>query len=987
MIFIATKDADAMAGVLAQRAPTLSAATGMQRRKPQTPNLRRPTASSMSEGFVAMGVDRQIGYEWAHRCGRSLTILKRLIPRGASPRPEWEPYAPSLKPAFLAGGWSANCELDRQILVTLSGFANYPALESVLSPTLALSDRPLDRLNEHWQVRSPVDAFNVYAQMLSDDDLRRFREAVVCVFSHTVTAPLPEERFSLTYAPPANYSKDLRDGLALTLLIIATMHEVGGLQMNSTTPQQYVDDILSSLPRWGKRHETLIALGDQSALLAEAAPAPFLSALESMLEGASGEVAKIFFPNDDGIWGPSSPHIKVLWALETLAWDPKYLNRAAVVLAKLAELDPASDSRVSNRPINSLRAILIGWSPNTHAPVAQRIACLDLILAACPNVGWQLLVKLMPQPQDTSSPTPRPKLRDTEPMVQENLTYGIIWNFEKAIAQRAIQAAGDDEARTILLVTRMSSFRPDARSEIISFVESQLSEHQSTEGSPIWHALREEVARHEYFADSDWAMEKDDRDSLTKMVELYRPADPLATERQFFDDWMPHVGRYAHGKGDRVDAEALRTDVLNRVMALEGTAGVLRLTRMVKIPSLVGQSLRSTDITEEQLFELLRESIATSAPGDLSLYVSAIGARRFDEHWRKQVKEYFSTPPHDPKSIARLILGWSHEASTWAFVKSFGSDVNEAYWRQVKVLPITGTLDNLLFAIDEFRQVGRSLEVLGLLCDRMPDLSPQLILSLLTEGQRQIASGEIKMDTMLTYHLSEAFLSLQARSDVKEEDIARQEYSYLPVLEHETRPLALHKLLCSQPAFFVEVLSHVFRGKNDPPDKEPTEQEKARAGHSYRLLSSFRTVPGLDNQSINIGVLNDWVDGVREGAARVGLSEIADQYIGHILAHAPADSTEGFWPASPVCTLIERLSSKDFETGIRIECFNKRGVTSRGLYDGGNLERKDASKYREWSAATVRYPRTSAVLGEIAEMWQRHAEGEDVRAELTKMER
>ena len=987
MIFITTKAADPMAGVLAQHGPTLSAAVGIQNRKSQIPTLHRPTASGMSEGFVAMGMDSQIGYELAHRCGRSLTVLRRLIPRGPSPRPEWEPKAPTLKPAFLAGGWSATSSLDKQILIMLSGLPDYPALESVLLPTLTLSDRPLDRLNEHWQVRSPVDAFNVYAQMLSDDDLRRFRDSVISVFSHTVAKPLPEETFSLTYSPPASYSNDLRNGLALTLLIIATMHDVGGLQMNGTTPQQYVDGILSSLPSWGKSHETLIALGDQTALLAEATPAPFLSALESMLEGASSEVAKIFFPNDDGIWGPSSPHIKVLWALETLAWDPKYLNRAAVVLAKLAELDPNPDSRVSNRPLNSLRAILVSWAPNTHASVTQRIACLDLILADCPTAGWQLLVKLMPQPQDVSSPTQKPKLRDAEPLPRENLTYGIIWSFEKAIAERAIRAAHDDEARTILLVKRLSSFRPDARSEIISFVEAQLSRHRPFEGSPIWHALREEVGRHEYFAEAEWAMEKDERDRLAEIVERYRPADPITTERQLFDDWMPHVGHYVRDKRDRADVEGLRTAALKRVVALEGTAGILRLARMVRVPSLVAQSLQAANLTEEQLLELLRESIATEAPSDIALYASAIGAHRFGEHWREQVKEHFFTPPRDPKSMVRLILGWSHEASTWAFVNSLGADVNEAYWRQIKVLPITGGLDDLLFAINEFRKVGRSLEVLGLVYDRMPDLSPQLILSLLTEGQRQIASGEIKMDTMLSYHLNETFLSLQARVDVKEEDIARQEYSYLPLLEHDARPLALHNLLAKQPAFFVEVLSHVFRGKNDPSDKEPTEQQKVRAGHSYRLLASFRTVPGCDNQAINGNFLNDWVDGVRDEATKAGLSEIADQYIGHILAHAPSDSADRFWPAAPICTLIERLSSKEVETGIRIECFNKRGVTSRGLHAGGDLERKDASKYREWSAATVRYPRTSALLLEIAEMWQRHGEEEDVRAELRKMER
>lgn len=986
MIFVTTKSADAMAGFLAQSAPTLSAATGMQARKPQISVLQRPTASSMSEGFVAMGLTHQVGYDLAHRCGRSLTILRRLIPRGPSPRPEWESSAPSLKPAFLAGGWSENTALDKQILEALSGFTDYSALQSVLFPTLALSDPPLDRLNVYWQVRAPVDAFSVYGQMLSDVDLQRFREAVVRVFSHVVKEPSREETFSLTYTSPADYSKWLRDGLALTLLIIATMHEVGGLQMNNTTPQQYVDEILSSLPDWGRSHETLIGLSDQSALLAEAAPNPFLVALESMLEGAPDEVAKIFSPSDDGdIWGPSSPHIKVLWALETLAWDPNYLNRVTVVLAKLAELDPDPNSRMINRPINSLRNILLSWSPNTYAPFSQRITCLDLILAACPDVGWQLLVKLMPQPHDTSSPTQMPKLRDTAPRVRENLTFGIVWDSEAAIAKRAMQAAGDDEDRIVLLVKRISSFRPETRSEILAFIDVMLSQRQSAEGSPVWHALREEVGRHEYFADADWAMKQDERDAITAIVERHRPTDPLVTERQLFDDWMLHLGRDA--QNDLDDADVLRKEALDRVLSREGTAGILRLARMVKIPSLIGPALRLTSITEEQLLELLGAAVATTVPGDLSFYVSAIGAERFGEHWRKQLKDHLLTLLRDPQAIAHLMLGWPLETATWGFVKSLGDDAYDEYWRQIQALPVAGALKDLLFAVEEFRRVGRSLEVFGLVHPRIRDLSPHLILALLAEGHQQIASGQIKMGTMLSYYLNEAFLSLQAREDVNEEDIARLEYIYLPLLIHENRPLALYNFLSSDPAFFVEVLSYVFRGKNAPSDTSPTEHERARAQVSYRLFSSFRTVPGLKSQSIDGGALNKWVDGVRECAAKVGLSEIADQYVGHILAHAPIDPAECLWPPSPVCALIERLASKDIETGIRIECINKRGVVTSGMYEGGTREREDALRYEEWAAAMARYPRTSAMLHAISETWRRQAEEEDIRAELRKMER
>jgi hypothetical protein len=106
------------------------------------------------------------------------------------------------------------------------------------------------------------------------------------------------------------------------------MHKVADLHVKGKSPQQYVDEVINALPEWGKSHHSIVRLGDQAALFAEAAPDPFLRALESMLEGAPEEVKQIFESERERFFGPSSPHVHFLWALEVIAWDPRYLNRA-----------------------------------------------------------------------------------------------------------------------------------------------------------------------------------------------------------------------------------------------------------------------------------------------------------------------------------------------------------------------------------------------------------------------------------------------------------------------------------------------------------------------------------------------------------------------------------------------------------------------------------------------------------------------------------
>lgn len=983
LVFIATKGAEKLAGLLGENCPTLSAAIGAHARKYQP--LQRPSASSMADGFMLMGLNRDEGYELAQRCGRSLTILKRLIPNTSPAQPEWIQQAAMLKPAFLAGGWSSNVQLDRELLKELGGFQSYTDLDSLLMPTLALADRPIDKVAEVWQVRAPVDAFYFYGQQVTDVDLNRLRDAIVKVFSHATPQPSRDEIFSLNYVAPADYSKWLRDGLALTLVIIAAMHGMAGLHVNGKTPQQYVDEVVDALPDWGRNHHSIIRLGNQAALFAEAAPNPFLKALESMLEGSPEELVQIFLKGGSILFGPSSPHVHILWALETIAWDPRYLNRAALVLAKLAELDPDPESNLANRPINSLRAILLSWSPNTYAPQAQRVACLDVILSTCPRVGWQLLVKLLPRQHDSSSPTRHPKIRDLAPKVSEEITFGLVWDFETAIVDRAVVAAGSDEERITALIKAFGAFQPGSRALVLAHIDNYLKTNQTVEGCKVWHALKEEAARHDYFSDSDWAMKPEERASIAEIVERHRPSDLLAMDRQAFDDWLPHIGKYQSGEGERTDSDELRKETLERILARDGVAGILRLARIAKLPHLIGPALRHTSISMGQMFELLQGALDQGTPRELAFYVSAVGANKFGDQWKNAFAEQVLLHVQDDSVKAHLLLGWPQDEVTWSLVDSLGSQVREQYWAQTQALPIHGTLEQLQFAINQFRQCNRDIDVLGLVYSRLKDLPTDLIQELLVKGLSQVDQAAEHMGSMLSYYVAQALTELRGRKDAQEWEIANIEYAYLPVLRFEKQPLSVIGLMAREPEFFVDVLSHVFRGKNTELEEVVTDEVKARAHASYELLMMFKTVPGLKGTKVDLDALAGWVSQARNIAAPKELSEICDQYIGQLLAHAPGDPDETFWPPSAVCKVIEDTASSDLERGFSVECFNKRGVYSKALNEGGDQERSLAEQYQRWADNTHLYPRTSATLAGIADNWRQRAAEEDTQAEQGKM--
>lgn len=983
MVFIATGAAEPLAGVLAKNCPTLSAATGAQAKR--GPMLKRPTASGMVPGFIEMGLDHGRGYELAHRCGRSLTILKRLIKNAPVADPAWVGQASALKPALLAGGWSSDLAADCEVLKELGGYATYGALEGILMPTLGMADRPVDREADVWQVRAPVDAFYFYGRQLTDDDLTRLRDAIVKVFGKQPEQPSRDQKFNPAKAATSDYSRWLRDGLALTLLIIASMHDVANLHVKGRSPQQYVDEVINALPEWSKSHHSIMRLGDQTALFAEAAPNPFLKALESMLEGAPEQVAQIFESERDRFFGPWSPHVHFLWALEVIAWDPRYLNRAAVVLAKLGQLDPEPDSNHVNRPINSLRDILLGWSPNTYALQPQRIACLDALLTACPDVGWQLLKKLLPRHMDSTSPTQHPKLHDLAPEKPEEITFGSVWDFETAVIDRALVAAGDDESRLGVFIEAMGQLQPPNRAKVLARIDSFLAAHQTAEGNTTWHALKDESARNEYFKDSDWALTGDELAAVKAVVERHRPADPMVSDRHAFDDWTPHVGKYDPDAEVLDDATDLRKEVLQRVLTRDGVPGILKLSKMVKLPEVFGQVLGQVPFSFEQMLELMQGALDPAAPPSLSYYVSAFGFDKFGNQWKDVFQDHVLPKVADSTAKAKLLLGWSSIRSTWAYVEGLGSEVRDQYWRHLGLLPAEGPIDDLLYAIEQFRSVEREIEVLGLLRRRSKDVPSNLLVDLLTKGAGQVDDGLQLLGNRLSYYVGLALKELRTRSDVEKLQIAQLEYVYLPLLRHESEPLTIYSLLASDPEMFVDVLSHVFRGKNTPEDQAMTDEMKVRATTSYILLSAFKNVPGLHDGKINAQELFEWVMQTRTLTAAKGLDEIGDQRIGFVLAYAPQDADESFWPPSAVCQVIEAAASDNVERGFAIECFNKRGVYRKGINEGGGQEREFADRYKAWAEATLKYPRTSAMLMAISEDWARSAKRSDVEAEQGKL--
>lgn len=978
LIFLPRAQAGMMAGLLARLSPTLVASGGDQPKR-NFEVLERPSCSSMGEAFTSMGFTSDEGYEQARSCGRSVTILSRLIPAGTVPKPEWLGQGMDLIPALLAGGWLETSEPDKGILARLASVHEYGEFESKLRSLTKLQDPPIDRVQDVWKLRASVDAFVYLGHLIGTDDLSRLKEAVTLVFSRTEdVSPKPEDLYQLSKGNPGGYSDWLRDGLATTLLQIAVLHDQADLIVSGSSPQQYVNDLIEGLPGLSSDCRLLLSLENQLPLLAEAAPDPLLFALERLLEG--DEMIQ-FFDEKEGALSSNSKHVYVLWALEVIAWNPLSLRRVSLILAKLANIDPGG--RLSNRPINSLREIFIPWSPNTNANENERTDALALIVKHEPDVAWDLLVKIFPRGSDTSSPTMRPRYREFGASEREVLTYAKVWESQRNIVNLALGLAKDSSDRLVDVIDAMSGFGPDLIISSVDVIDLYLFRANGEAFRNVWVALRDEANRNRRFKTADWALSTEELKRVDDIVKKHQPSELYEQVSWLFDDWNPSIRGVLESTDEEVEKE--RRQAVNSLIVAQGVGGVIDLVRRVKLPQFVASSVIGVVNDVGFIKELIGDkSDASGALEPFFYMVSGLAAQKFKGEWVTKFNELVICKPLSKDTVIEHLLNWPDEASTWSLASDYGIEVEKGYWSRKHAYTLQGSTKDLLFSVAQYQRFERSTVAIQAVYKRLDEVPVEVILRLLDSSVRELNEQEKLADNMFSHYLQYVFDYLQKHSSVPDIEIARREYAYLPLIERRNKQLVIHKVMAHDADFYMSILTDVYR-KSSAEKEELSDEQRVRARAGYRLLSSFKKVPGENVGDIDFDVLSEWVREVRRLAESLDRKVIGDQYIGRLLAHAPHDKQDGAWPNQKVRELIDEICSEDLDKGIRIERANMRGVYSKAMYEGGKQERALAEQYRAWARAAQNWPRTAFILKEIASGWDSDAERSDIEAKKDMM--
>lgn len=926
---------------------------------------------------------------------RSLVALRRRHAiHPALHRPAWMSAAPSrlLRRVLLVGAWDGGFASDVDAMSGLVGMQKDDFEDGCRDLSLLEPEPVLAVVNQHWHLVSRLEALQGLGDLLSVADLRSFGDFAQRVL--TTPEPIPwmspdEQIAAQIRGEKSPFSASLRRGIAEGLALLGShpvsAHDghLGGQEVAKVA----VANILSSanedlsLDIWRSISLVLDSL-------AEAAPEEVLRGMRTGLYGETPLLAAVFADGADRATSfgspPPSPHLGVLRALETMAWDKEYLPAVIEILARFHHLDPGG--QWANRPLNSISSIVEPFHPDTSASWETRRACIESLLEKDPEVGW-LVVEKMFASRGGGLVQPGPRFRNWKTGESRSSRSEVLEIREWSLGI-LLRDAGDVATRWTFLLARFNELDEGHRNELLSKLEAIGSSADEEFRRLVWPALHESVAR----AD-DIELDLTTAGRIGELIDLLAPSDPAVTYGWLFDP----VTSVVDGISRFEDRDAFETRLAERraeavdLLVEDGSLDdVVPFAELVTSGWAVGAELADPRYLGQFDYDML----ALLSEDDSRELASGYFSRRFRDGGWEVFDPLTELDSAGPEAVAHLFGVTADVTSAVERLGVLDSAYSDAFWMHFSVNGLGWEFGEIECAVNNLVDVGRigaALDLISLYA-RGSETQDELATLALKCFETAIAGGgncgvfDLRPpDFRLLFQL----LAVKMDDAAFRSRAAVVEWYYLPAIGVLEPFPNLFAELALSPSLYCQML-----GLSDPAD-EQVDGEGDEDGHAqraairanaWRLLNEWDGPPGVlpGGGDPNPDSVTDWFIEVREQMQASGQAEIGDRHLGALLASVPSVGGEG-WPPLCVCALLENAESDILDASFVRGVYNRRGIVSRAWGEGSGQETLLSERYEE-SAASLRttYPRAASVVQSIADGYRREGRGVEEQAEATR---
>jgi len=893
-----------------------------------------------------------------------------LLDDRASAQVDWSEQSILLATANLLGSWDQGSEADRRVIEQMTGTSFSTWILGYKPIILHSQTAPLLMKNGVWAIKNREKLWDSCGSGIFDDNLDAFKKCVVAVLKEQDPQfELPsEQRYAAAiHGKILRHSKSLRSGIAETLVLIDS-HSAALTNCSLRKKQDFSPAVIyeifdgADFVLWG-------SLNDILPLLAEAAPDTFLSAVEATLKKTPSPFAELFSQEGNGVTGRNYL-TGLLWALEGLAWDERYLSRVTLVLGDLATRDPGGNW--ANRPINSLITIFLPWLPQTTAPIPKRELALKTLQTEFPGIAWQVMVALLPQQHQVSSGSHKPIFRNRIPEdYRTKITQAEYQQQLNRYEAILVDMALIDFSQLSEIVQHLGHLSPAAFKKILQKLSSEsISTKSEVEILPIWTSLVKLVTRHKRFSDAKWAFSAEMVSEIERVARLLEPKRPENLYHRLFCEY--EIELYPEKNNWQEQAKKLesqRQRAIQEILDVEGLDGVVDFANKVKFPNNVGFSFGC--IAKPDIDSILFPKFLSNVKGNLERFIAGyIRARHVNKSW-EWVDATINVSSWTKAQIAQFLFYLPFQSGTWERVRLLGSDEQE-YWKSVPVQPYQAE-SNCSLAIDKLLEYKRP--AMAILC-LTRTLHVEKTLDIKRATQSLIELLTVDKDNAIDAHdIVDIIGALQKSPDVDVNELSRIEWGYLPLLSEHSGlyPQTLGARLSESPRFFCELISSAFKSTKNVEVPKFTSQQEKIAINAYQLLSRWRVPPGKHpDGSFSDKEFLAWIEEAKRICNESGHIDVALLRIGEVLIYSPEDES-GLWIRKAIAQVLDAPDADKMREGFCLELYNSRGV--HWLDPSGKPELDLAAGYQSKAdaAENAGYPRFAASLKKLAESYRREA--------------
>ena len=951
---------------------------------------------AFANALTDMGIEQNRIHRLARESGLSPTVLRRRLSKvPAIRKPPWAQdtaVVRHLLPMTLVGTWHAGSTADCEILAAIAKTSSYSVIEDTLADLLGYDDCPVWQVGQHCGVVSKIDALFAVAPLMTQNHITEFvdfaAEYVLSESDPSLELRRDQRWNAGLYGKVREHSPELRTGLCETLVLLA-------VHGDSLFPRLGLDveGKVSALIRRLLTPLTDKLLSNKYDLpnYAEAAPEAFLTLLEEDLRQPAPALRTLMEPAGPAPFDAPS-RTGLLWALERLAWSPKYLMRVVLVLADLSHTE--IDDRWSNTPVHSLVSIFRSWIPQTSAPLAERIKALETLCKRFPDVGWQICIRQLEFGHLVAHPSERPRWRNDAAGAGEHVAEEEHDDFVRKAADLAIRWEPHSESTLGDLVEHIGGVPDQDQSEIWTRIDDwSRTETDEWKKAALRERIRDAILARRGGLGRELRRMGTVRERAYAAYEILTPRDPIARHAWLFSGFWVQlpVDEGPDGnidwKGEQV--HVLRSEAMAEIWSAGGLDGAITLLPESEA-RIVGRYAAPCAVDKRSAANVLRRCLANTDVQDQKIDDFMLG---FIESVEDDVRSHILSAAAEISNVnemVRLFRCAPFGDQTWRLLDKQVEEVRHQYWKSVAPTVFERTEHETNEFIDRLLQADRPKAAFFAVHLDWEKVTTSRLRRLLVA----VASVDSKHDDHFRidlYQLSEAFKSLDGRPGITPDEMAHLEFMFIEALQDSEHGIPhLEQRIAESPSLFVQVLALVYRRSDDGHDPsawrvDDPGRRTALGIAANQLLERVKRIPGTDSDGqVDTDTLMRWVTEARALCKDHGRTVIGDVKIGEWLSRASSED-DTRWPCRPICEVLEKIASKDMATGFRIGVHNDRGFTTRGVYDGGSQERDLAAGYDAWAQAwRYEYPFVAKTLDEIARGYELDAEREDASVQVRK---